>query len=142
MSDIFPQPVRQGKFFASCEIKYLKSRLNNTPLLQLVHYILRQCSVPPVLPCSPCCLFPIQPSFIRIHETVRSRCEFPHHRQRNTGQGSKGIGFKVFFLRGRQVGPVYTFCSAPTLFNEIQFAVEFWQKNDMDSTSLAACFEQ
>ena len=74
-----PWHVKDGEFsIASVQEKYLKSGLN-TLLLQLIQYILRQHSMPPVLSRCPCSLFSIQPSIIHIHETARSCCKFPHH---------------------------------------------------------------
>ena len=80
--------------------KRSKSHLNNTFLPWLFKYVQWQHPMPLVLPCSPCCLFPIQPMIIGIHEAARTSCKFPHHLQRNTIQWTESIGLKVFFTWG------------------------------------------
>jgi len=38
--------------------------------------------------------------------------------------------------------PVNSLCIAPTLLNEIQLAVKFWQENDLNSMRFAISFKQ
>jgi hypothetical protein len=99
------QPVptacrRRWVLYSFCETRDLQRHLGKALLPQLLKYILRQHSMPSILSRCPCYLFPIQSTFIGIHEMVRSSCKFLHHLQRNAPQRMKGICLEVFFTWG------------------------------------------